>query len=105
MNIENKVALITGGASGLGLATARNLHSKGAKLVLMDLNEDNLNSAKEELKDNVIGIVTNVADEESVKKAIQSAVDEFGSIHILVNCAGIGSVMAVTPPLLALYAA
>ena len=83
MNIENKVALITGGASGLGLATARNLHSKGAKLVLMDLNEDNLNSAKEELKDNVIGIVTNVADEESVKKAIQSAVDEFGSIHIL----------------------
>ena len=82
MNIENKVALITGGASGLGLATARNLHSKGAKLVLMDLNEDNLNSAKEELKDNVIGIVTNVADEESVKKAIQSAVDEFGSIHI-----------------------
>ena len=90
MNIENKVALITGGASGLGLATARNLHSKGAKIVLMDLNEDNLNSAKEELKDNVIGIVTNVADEESVKKAIQSAVDEFGSIHILVNCAGIG---------------
>ena len=61
MNIENKVALITGGASGLGLATARNLHSKGAKLVLMDLNEDNLNSAKEELKDNVIGIVTNLS--------------------------------------------
>ena len=57
MNIENKVALITGGASGLGLATARNLHSKGAKLVLMDLNEDNLNSAKEELKDNVLSLI------------------------------------------------
>ena len=50
MNIENKVALITGGASGLGLATAKNLHAKGAKLVLLDLNEDNLKSAQEELK-------------------------------------------------------
>ena len=91
MNIENKVALITGGASGLGLATAKNLHSKGAKLVLLDLNEDNLKSAQEELKTNVIGVVTNVADEESVKNAIKSAIDEFGAIHILVNCAGIGS--------------
>ena len=91
MNIENKVALITGGASGLGLATAKNLHEKGAKLVLMDLNEDNLNNAKEELKDNVITVVTNVADEDSVKNAIQAAVEEFGAIHILVNCAGIGS--------------
>ena len=91
MNIENKVALITGGASGLGLATAKNLHEKGAKLVLMDLNEDNLNNAKEELKDNVITVVTNVADEDSVKNAIQEAVEEFGAIHILVNCAGIGS--------------
>ena len=92
MNIENKVALITGGASGLGLATAKNLHEKGAKLVLMDLNEDNLNNAKEELKDNVITVVTNVADEDSVKNAIQAAVEEFGAIHILVNCAGIGSI-------------
>ena len=91
MNIENKVALITGGASGLGLATAKNLHAKGAKLVLLDLNEDNLKSAQEELKTNVTGVVTNVADEESVKNAIKSAVDEFGAIHILVNCAGIGS--------------
>ena len=38
MELKNKVALITGGASGLGLATAKNLHEKGAKLVLMDLN-------------------------------------------------------------------
>ena len=91
MNIENKVALITGGASGLGLATAKNLHATGAKLVLLDLNEDNLKSAQEELKTNVTGVVTNVADEESVKNAIKSAIDEFGAIHILVNCAGIGS--------------
>ena len=91
MNIENKVALITGGASGLDLATAKNLHAKGAKLVLLDLNEDNLKSAQEELKTNVTGVVTNVADEESVKNAIKSAIDEFGAIHILVNCAGIGS--------------
>ena len=91
MNIENKVALITGGASGLGLATAKNLHAKGAKLVLLDLNEDNLKSAQEELKTNVTGVVTNVADEESVKNAIKSAINEFGAIHILVNCAGIGS--------------
>ena len=55
----------------------------------MDLNEDNLNNAKEELKDNVITVVTNVADEDSVKNAIQAAVEEFGAIHILVNCAGI----------------
>ena len=49
MDINNKVAVITGGASGLGLATAKLLKEKGAKLMLLDLNEDNAKAAVEEL--------------------------------------------------------
>ena len=49
MNIQDKVAVITGGASGLGLATAKALKEKGAKLMLLDLNEDNAKAAVAEL--------------------------------------------------------
>jgi NAD(P)-dependent dehydrogenase (short-subunit alcohol dehydrogenase family) len=49
MNIQDKVAVITGGASGLGLATAKLLAEKGAKLMLLDLNEDNAKAAVKDL--------------------------------------------------------
>ena len=67
MNIQDKVAVITGGASGLGLATAKALKEKGAKLMLLDLNEDNAKAAVAELGDDADYCITNVIEEENVK--------------------------------------
>ena len=91
MDISDKVALITGGASGLGLATANKLLSSGAKIMLVDLNEDNVKKASENLGDKTAFAIANVTDEDSVAECIKSTVDKFGGIHIVVNCAGIGS--------------
>lgn len=91
MEISNKVALITGGASGLGLATAETLLDAGAKIMLLDLNEDNAKSAVEKLGSNASYVIANVTDESSVQSAIDKTVEIFGGLHVVVNCAGIGS--------------
>ena len=91
MDISNKVALITGVASGLGLATAKVLIESGAKVMLLDLNEDNAKEAASSLGDSASYTVANVAEEQSIVDAIAKTKEEFGSIHIVVNCAGIGS--------------
>ena len=91
MEISNKVALITGGASGLGLATAETLLDAGAKIMLLDLNEDNAKSAVEKLGSNASYVIANVTDESSVQSAVDKTVEVFGGLHIVVNCAGIGS--------------
>ena len=91
MNINEKVAIVTGGASGLGEATTRNLVAKGAKVLVMDLNTDRGKALVEELgKDKVIFSKTDVTKESQVKKAVARAVKKFGTVHICVNCAGIG---------------
>ena len=91
MDIKGKVALITGGASGLGLATAEKLLAAGSKIMLVDLNEDNVKKASESLGDETAYAISNVTDEDSVTECIKSTVDKFVGIHIVVNCAGIGS--------------
>ena len=91
MDINGKVALITGGASGLGLATAEKLLAAGSKIMLVDLNEDNVKKASESLGDEAAYAIANVTDEDSVTECIKSTLDKFGGIHIVVNCAGIGS--------------
>tara|TARA_Y100000590_G_scaffold136961_1_gene156761 strand:- start:24073 stop:24840 length:768 start_codon:yes stop_codon:yes gene_type:complete len=91
MDISGKVALITGGASGLGLATAEKLLESGSKVMLVDLNEENVKKSAENLGDNTSYAVANVTDEDSVKGCIANTMDTFGGIHIVVNCAGIGS--------------
>ena len=91
MDIKGKVALITGGASGLGLATAEKLLEAGSKVMLVDLNEDNIKKAAESLGEETAFTVANVTDEDSVAKCIKSTLDRFGGIHVVVNCAGIGS--------------
>ncbi|MFL2855971.1 MAG: SDR family NAD(P)-dependent oxidoreductase [Pseudohongiellaceae bacterium] len=90
MDLENKTAFITGGASGLGLATARNFVAAGANVFLYDLNEEALAKAAEEFGNKAKYQSGDVADEASVKQAITSATESFGSIHINVNSAGIG---------------
>jgi NAD(P)-dependent dehydrogenase (short-subunit alcohol dehydrogenase family) len=91
MEISNKVSLVTGGASGLGLATAELLIESGSKVMLLDLNEDNAKAAAEKLGSNASYVVANVTDETSIQSAIDKTIEEFGSLHVVVNCAGIGS--------------
>ena len=71
MNLDNKVALVTGGASGLGQATVEKFAEKGAKTVILDINEDNANKIIENLgDDNVMFVSTNIMEEEPVVSAI-----------------------------------
>ena len=90
MDLKNKVAIVTGGASGLGYATAAELVSRGAKVVIFDLNEEQAASVADQLGENCASAKVNVADEESVAVGIDAVLDKFGAIHICVNCAGIG---------------
>jgi NAD(P)-dependent dehydrogenase (short-subunit alcohol dehydrogenase family) len=88
MQIKNSVFLVTGGASGLGAATARMAAANGAKVVIADLQAD----AGEALAKELGGIFAkcDVTSEADGKAAIESAVKGFGGIQVLVNCAGIG---------------
>lgn len=91
MDIKDKVAVITGGASGLGAATARRLSGMGAKVAIFDLQEDKGQALAEELGAGVIFHKTDVTDEASVAAGIAAAMDAFGAIHICCNYAGIGN--------------
>jgi len=92
MNLQGKIAVVTGGASGLGEATVRNFVANGGKVLIMDLNMDRGKAIVEELgKDNVLFDKTDVTSESQVKEALARVVREFGSLHICVNCAGIGT--------------
>ncbi len=90
MQIEGRAAVITGGASGLGAATARDLAGAGARIAVLDLPRSDGEKFVSELGSRSMFCPCDVTVEEEVKLAVQSAVEEFGAIHIDVNCAGIG---------------
>ncbi|HVM35361.1 MAG TPA: 3-hydroxyacyl-CoA dehydrogenase [Actinomycetota bacterium] len=90
MRIENKIALVTGGASGLGRATADELCAAGARVVLVDLESSDGENAAKEIGDAARFAPGDVTDEEQVTAAVELAVREFGALHVLVNCAGVG---------------
>ena len=91
MDINNKVAIITGGASGLGEATVRRFASQGVKVSIFDMNEERGNAVAEELGESVIFHKVDVTDEESVQAAIDATVAAFGGVHICCNYAGLGN--------------
>ena len=91
MDLKDKVVVVTGGASGLGRSTAEEVLKKGAKVAIFDLNLDQANQTASELGDNAKAFHVDVANEDSVKNAIQGVLDAFGAIHVAVNCAGIAS--------------
>ncbi|MHB1420920.1 MAG: 3-hydroxyacyl-CoA dehydrogenase [Bacillota bacterium] len=91
MEIKGQIALITGGASGLGEATARKLVAAGGKAAILDLNEERGNQLVAELGADAIFVMADVVDAESVQRAINKVVEIFGGLHILVNSAGIGT--------------
>ncbi len=91
MDLAGKTAFISGGASGLGLATARQFVSSGARVVLFDLDEQRARDAAQSLGEQAAWACGDVSDEVQVKAAVDMACERFGGIHVNVNCAGIGA--------------
>lgn len=90
MELKGKTGFITGGASGLGLSTARKFVASGCRVMLFDRNEEALQAAQDELGEASATFAGDVTDEASVQSAVNEAVSKFGTIHINVNSAGIG---------------
>ncbi|HVN87068.1 MAG TPA: 3-hydroxyacyl-CoA dehydrogenase [Candidatus Binatia bacterium] len=93
MKIESSVAVVTGGASGLGEATVRMLLANGGRAAIMDRPQSNGEHLAKELGKNAIFTPADVTSESEVSAAITKAVGAFGTIHIAVNCAGVGAAM------------
>lgn len=91
MEIKGCTALVTGGASGLGEASVRQLVQDGARVAILDVDEDRGNRLAAELGNSAIFCKTDVTDEKSVQASINKAMDAFGAIHIALNCAGIAT--------------
>jgi NAD(P)-dependent dehydrogenase (short-subunit alcohol dehydrogenase family) len=89
MKLNQVKALVTGGASGLGLAVARHLIVNGASAALLDINDEAGNAAAAELGQNACYIRTNVASEEEVAAAVTQAAESNGGLNVAINCAGI----------------
>lgn len=93
LKIKNKVALITGGDSGIGMATAALLAAEGVKIVLSDLKQDKADNAAIELRKKIAGseifpMACDINDNKSVLKLADKIKVELGGIDILINCAG-----------------
>lgn len=91
MELKGLTAIVTGGASGLGEACVRRFVASGANAIIADLNEERGKAVAAELGDSVRFHKTNVTDENDAESCVQLAKDEFGGLHILVNCAGIAT--------------
>lgn len=93
--LQNKVAVITGGVSGIGAATARLFAEEGAKLVLVDFNEEKGKAFTSELTSEgteAVFVKADVTNEEDVKNIYETTLSTFGKVDVLFNNAGIGAV-------------
>jgi NAD(P)-dependent dehydrogenase (short-subunit alcohol dehydrogenase family) len=93
MEIQGVGAVVTGGASGLGEATARALAARGAQVAILDLGRSKGAEVAASLGGGAFFAEADVADEAAVGAALERAVERFGGLHVCVNCAGIGSAM------------
>jgi NAD(P)-dependent dehydrogenase (short-subunit alcohol dehydrogenase family) len=91
--LRNKVAVITGAASGIGRALAQALSNEGARIVIADIELEALNLAEQELRGSgaeVVAVRTDVAEAKSVDALAQATLEAFGAVHIVYNNAGVG---------------
>ena len=89
MQIENKVFIVTGGASGLGAATAEMLVKAGAKVMLVDMNADAVAAQARTLGALASSVVADISQSDAAHAAVEATVAEFGAVNGLINCAGI----------------
>jgi NAD(P)-dependent dehydrogenase (short-subunit alcohol dehydrogenase family) len=89
MNIDSATAVVSGGASGLGLATARKIINAGGRVVLLDINQEQGGKSAAELGNRARFVATDISSEEHVRAAVNTAVEFMGSVTLAVNCAGI----------------
>ena len=91
---KDKVAVITGAASGIGLGIARRAAKEGMKVVLADIEKDPLEKAEEELKASgteVISVLTDVSKSDNIENLAKKTIDAFGEVHLLCNNAGVAA--------------
>jgi NAD(P)-dependent dehydrogenase (short-subunit alcohol dehydrogenase family) len=90
-SLSGKVALVTGGARGIGFATAQQLVARGAKVIVVDLHDDAVEQAAAALGGGALGIAADVTDREAMDEAVAEAVERFGGLDVIVANAGIAS--------------
>ena len=90
MNLEGAGAIVAGGASGLGAATARLLAQNGARVAIADLNEEAGQALAQELGGGAVAFKADVTNENEVQAAVDGALEAFGELRVAVSCAGIG---------------
>jgi 3-hydroxyacyl-CoA dehydrogenase/3-hydroxy-2-methylbutyryl-CoA dehydrogenase len=90
MKLTDKVAIVTGGASGLGRATVENFLGNGARVAIFDRDEDSGEALALALGEQALFCRVDVADDDSVAAGIDAVMERFGAIHVCVNCAGRG---------------
>lgn len=87
--MKNKVAMITGAAVGIGRAVAMLMAQRGAKLILLDIDEEKLELLRTQLETEVLTCVCDISDEVAVRQCVARSIERFGGIDILVNCAAL----------------
>ncbi|MFO0660692.1 MAG: 3-hydroxyacyl-CoA dehydrogenase [Polyangiaceae bacterium] len=91
MNVQDKVAIVTGGASGLGEATARAIVARGGRVAILDRQREAGEKLANELGDRALFVETDITSADGVSKAVEAAKSKFGRIDIAVSCAGVGT--------------
>lgn len=89
MRLKDKVALITGGARGIGRATAELFLREGARVAVVDVDQNEVLQAAQEMGENAFGLAMDVTSQSSVSEAVEKVIAHFGTIDILINNAGI----------------
>ncbi|MGG0720332.1 SDR family NAD(P)-dependent oxidoreductase [Robertmurraya massiliosenegalensis] len=95
-DFNDKVALVTGGASGIGYAIVQRLIEAGSKVVIADLNTEKLKEIESEFKGRVLGLKVNVTIENEVIEMVQKTIDTFGKLDIAFNVAGASKTGTIT---------
>jgi NAD(P)-dependent dehydrogenase (short-subunit alcohol dehydrogenase family) len=95
-SLSGKVALVTGGARGIGFATAKELVARGAKVIVVDLHDHAIQQAATQLGGAALGVAADVTDREAMGDVVATAVERFGGLDVIVANAGIASRGATT---------